>query len=166
MTRFLFYLRQLRVSWCVAPPLTRGWVCNLLVQLLLGIARAVTHRSKSRRTHDHILLSHMRLPQPGRAGPCIDITQEQGVPVYPRALGSLFVASYDSQGYCGGILTLLDRLLDRSQEEQFLDRAPEEVSWSRYMESSREYRSGQGEAVPEGGERTVVRCGFVKGTVR
>jgi hypothetical protein len=27
--------------------------------------------------------------------------------LYPRALGSLFVASYDSQGYGGGILTLL-----------------------------------------------------------
>jgi hypothetical protein len=27
--------------------------------------------------------------------------------LYPRALDSLFVASYDSQGYCGGILTRL-----------------------------------------------------------
>jgi hypothetical protein len=27
--------------------------------------------------------------------------------LYPRALGSLFVASYDSQGYGGGILTRL-----------------------------------------------------------
>jgi hypothetical protein len=31
------------------------------VQLLLGLARAVTLGSKSRRTHDHILLSHLRL---------------------------------------------------------------------------------------------------------
>jgi hypothetical protein len=30
--------------------LTRGWVCNLLVQLLLGLARVVTLGSKSRRT--------------------------------------------------------------------------------------------------------------------
>jgi hypothetical protein len=28
--------------------------------------------------------------------------------LYPRALASLFVASYDSQGYGGGILTFLD----------------------------------------------------------
>jgi hypothetical protein len=28
------------------------------------------------------------------------------VQVYPQALGSFFVASYDSQGYCGGIVTL------------------------------------------------------------
>jgi hypothetical protein len=27
--------------------------------------------------------------------------------LYPRALGSLFVVSYDSQGYGGGILTRL-----------------------------------------------------------
>jgi hypothetical protein len=44
MTRFLFPDWRLRVSWCVAPSLTRRWVCNLLVlvQLLLGLARAVT----------------------------------------------------------------------------------------------------------------------------
>jgi hypothetical protein len=62
MTRFLFSVWRLRVSWCVAPSLTRGRVCNLLVQLLLGLARAVTVGSKSRRTHGHILLSHLRLP--------------------------------------------------------------------------------------------------------
>jgi hypothetical protein len=50
--------RHLRVSYFIAPSLTRGRVCNLLVQLLLGLARAVTHESKSHRTHDHILLSH------------------------------------------------------------------------------------------------------------
>jgi hypothetical protein len=83
MTRFLFLLeisfRQLRVSYFIAPSLTRGRVCNLLVQLLLGLARAVTLGSKSRRAHDHILLSHLRLPQPGGPGSCIYIPQEQGV---------------------------------------------------------------------------------------
>jgi hypothetical protein len=38
------------------------------VQLLLGLARAVTLGSKSRRTHGHILLSHLRIPQPGGPG--------------------------------------------------------------------------------------------------
>jgi hypothetical protein len=61
--------------------LTRGLVYNISVPLLLGLASAVTRRSKSRRTYDHVLLSHLRL-------------------------GSLSVASYDSQGYGGGILTL------------------------------------------------------------
>jgi hypothetical protein len=59
----------------------RGWVCNLLVQLLLGLARTVTLGSKSRRTHGHVLLSHLRLLQPGGPGPRIYIPQEQGGPV-------------------------------------------------------------------------------------
>jgi hypothetical protein len=49
----------------------------------------------------------MRLLLPGGPGPRIHIPQEQGSPVIPRALGSLFVASYDSQGYSGSILTRL-----------------------------------------------------------
>jgi hypothetical protein len=48
----------LRVCWCEALSLTRGWVCRL--HLLLVLARAVTFRSKSRRTRDHILLSQIR----------------------------------------------------------------------------------------------------------
>jgi hypothetical protein len=54
-----------------------------------------------------MVLSHTRLPQPGGPGSCISIPQEQGGPVIPRALGSLFITSYDSQGYGGGILTRL-----------------------------------------------------------
>jgi hypothetical protein len=88
--RFLFTVWQLRVSWCGAPSLTRGLVCNLLVQLLLGLARAATLWFKSRRTHNH-----MRLPQPGGTGPRIYIPQGQGGPVirpgkgfrYRRLLG-------------------------------------------------------------------------------
>jgi hypothetical protein len=70
-------------SFCGAPSLTRGRVCNLLVQLLLDLARAVTLRSKSLRIDDHILLSHLRLPQPGGSGSRIYIPQEHGVPVIP-----------------------------------------------------------------------------------
>jgi hypothetical protein len=57
------------VSWCGAPSLTRGWVYNLLVQLLRGLASAFTLASKSRRTHAHILLSHIRLPPTWRSRP-------------------------------------------------------------------------------------------------
>jgi hypothetical protein len=46
----------------VTPSLTRGRVCNLLVQLLLGLARAAALGCKSRRTQGYILLSHLRLP--------------------------------------------------------------------------------------------------------
>jgi hypothetical protein len=65
------FFRQLRVCYFVAPSLARGRVCNLLY-------RAVTLGSKSRRTHSHILLSHLRLPQLGGPGPRIYIPQEQG----------------------------------------------------------------------------------------
>jgi hypothetical protein len=92
--QFFFLLeisfRQLRLCYFVAPSLTRGRVCNLLVQLLLGLVRAVTLGSKSRRTHGHILLSHLRLPQPGGPGSCIYIPQEQGGPVIPPGTGFPF----------------------------------------------------------------------------
>jgi hypothetical protein len=86
---FLLYW-QLQASCRGAPSLTRGWICNLLVQLLLGLARAVTLWSGSRRTQDHILLSHLRLPQPGGPGPSIYIPQEEGGPVIPPGTGFPF----------------------------------------------------------------------------
>jgi hypothetical protein len=60
---FLFenYFRQLRDCYLVAPSLTRGRVCNLL--LLWVLASAVLLGSESRGTQDHILLSQfLRLP--------------------------------------------------------------------------------------------------------
>jgi hypothetical protein len=51
-------VRQLRVSWCEALSLTRGRVCRL--QLLLAFASTVILWSKSRGTHDHILLCQFR----------------------------------------------------------------------------------------------------------
>jgi hypothetical protein len=60
--QFFFLLeisfRQLWLCYFVAPSLTRRRICNLLVQLLLGLARAVTLGSKSHITHGHILLSY------------------------------------------------------------------------------------------------------------
>jgi hypothetical protein len=92
--QFFFHLkipfRHLRVCYFVAPSLMRGRVCNLRVQLLLGLARAVTLGLKSCRTHGHILLSHLRLSQPGEPGPRIYILQEQGGPVIPPGTGFLF----------------------------------------------------------------------------
>jgi hypothetical protein len=67
---------------CGAPSLTRGQVCNWLVQLLLAFVSAVALSCTSRRTRGHIALSHFRL-------------------------SSLPVASYDWQGYGGGIPTRL-----------------------------------------------------------
>jgi hypothetical protein len=77
--------------------LTRGWVCNLLVQLFLGLARAITLGSKSRRTHGHILLSHLRLSQPRGPGPRIYILHEQGGPVISPGTQSQSYITTDSQ---------------------------------------------------------------------
>jgi hypothetical protein len=73
------FFRQFLVCYFVAPSLTRGRVCNLL--LLLVLASAVPLGSDSRGTEDRILLSQfLRLPQPGGPGPRIYIPQEQGGP--------------------------------------------------------------------------------------
>jgi hypothetical protein len=53
------------------PSLTRGWVYNLLVQF----------RFKSHRTHDHILLSHTRLPNPEGQVP-VFTSRRNGWPSY------------------------------------------------------------------------------------
>jgi hypothetical protein len=69
--QFFFLLeisfRQLLIYYFVASSLTRGRVCNLLLQFLLGLARAVTLRSQSHRTHGHMLLPHLRLPKLGQS---------------------------------------------------------------------------------------------------
>jgi hypothetical protein len=112
--QFFFHLeiffRQLRVCYFVAPYLTRGWVCNLLLMLVL--ASAVPLGSESRWTQDHILFSQfLRLFQPGGPGPRIYISQEQGGPDISPGTGFPSVASYDSQGYGGGILSRLHTVL-------------------------------------------------------
>jgi hypothetical protein len=91
-------VRQLRVCWCGALSLARGRVCR--IQLLLVLASAVILRSKSRGTHDHILLSQIR-DSPNLEGqvPVFISPRNRMALLYPQALGSIFVASYDSQGY-------------------------------------------------------------------
>jgi hypothetical protein len=79
----------------------------------MGLARAVTLRSKSHRTHGYILLSHLRLPQPGGPGSRIYIPQEQCGPVMPPGTGFPFVYFYGSQGSGGGILSLSTRVSDK-----------------------------------------------------
>jgi hypothetical protein len=81
-------------------------VCRL--QLLLTLASAVILRSESRGTHDHILMSQIR-DSPNLEGQVLVYMSPRNkvAQVYPRALGSCFVSSYDSQGYDGGIRTRL-----------------------------------------------------------
>jgi hypothetical protein len=80
------FFRQLRVCYFVAPSLTRGRVCNLL--MLLVLASAVGLVSDYRGTQDHILLSQfLSLPQPRGPGPRIYIPLNRAAQIYLRALG-------------------------------------------------------------------------------
>jgi hypothetical protein len=82
--------------------LTRGWICRLQFQLVL--ASAIILSSESRGTQDHILLSQIRdsLNIDGPISVFISPWNRMAR-LYPQALGSFFVTSYDSQGYGGGI---------------------------------------------------------------
>jgi hypothetical protein len=55
----------------------------------------------------YFTVSDWRRCQPGGPGPRIYIHQEEGGAVIPTGTVFLFVASYDSQGYGGGIRTCL-----------------------------------------------------------
>jgi hypothetical protein len=103
---FFFQLNTCRYSPYVTSSLTRGWVCSL--QLLLALAGAVILRFKSCGTHDHILLSQIldSLNLEGQVPVCIQLS-DWVAQLYSQALGSLFVSSYDSQSYGGGIRTRL-----------------------------------------------------------
>jgi hypothetical protein len=73
----------------MAPSLTIGRVCNLL--LLLGLASIVPLGSESRGAQDHILLSQvLRLLQLVGPDPHIYIPQGQGGPAKPPGTGFPF----------------------------------------------------------------------------
>jgi hypothetical protein len=100
------FFGQFRVCYFLAPSLTRGRVCNLLLLLLL--ASAVSLESEFRGTQDHILLSKfLKCPQPGGPGPRIYFPQEQDGLIIPPGTEFPSVASYDSQFDRRGILSRL-----------------------------------------------------------
>jgi hypothetical protein len=68
--------------------------------------------SESRGTRDHILLSQIRdSPNLEDQVPVFIYPRNRVARLYPQSLGSLFVASYDSQGYSGIIRTRLIELM-------------------------------------------------------
>jgi hypothetical protein len=93
--QILITVRQFRVCSCGAPSLTRKRVRRL--QLLLVLARAVILGSESRGTHDHILLYQIR-DSPILEGqvPVFISPRYRMAQLYPQALCSFFLASYDS----------------------------------------------------------------------
>jgi hypothetical protein len=92
-SKYIFQLSTCGYSPSVTSSLITGWVCHL--QLLLVLASAVILRSESRGTHDHILCLRLETPQPGGPGPIFISPVNRVARLYPQALDSLFVASYD-----------------------------------------------------------------------
>jgi hypothetical protein len=74
------------------------------LKLLLAFASAVFLRSECCGTHERIFLSQSR-DSPNLEGlvPVFTSPRKRVARLYPQALGSLFVASYDSQAYGGDI---------------------------------------------------------------
>jgi hypothetical protein len=119
--QIFFSVWRLRVSWCEAPSLTRGRVCNLLYNCFWALSeQSLVGRSPAELT---TIFYCLIWDSPNLVGQIpVFISPRNRMPqLYPRALGSLFVASYDSQGYGGGILTRLHT------ELMYILRASDEV---------------------------------------
>jgi hypothetical protein len=61
-----------------------------------AICSVITQWSESRRTHNHNLLSHLRLPQPGGAGSRIYIPPGKGRPSYTLGHFFFFFLQFES----------------------------------------------------------------------
>jgi hypothetical protein len=101
-----FQLNTCGYSPYVTSSLARVWICRL--QLLLVFASTVILRSEFREVCDYILLSQNRNSHNLEGQVLVFISPRNRVArLYPEALGHLFIASYDSQGYGGGIWSRL-----------------------------------------------------------
>jgi hypothetical protein len=90
--------------------------------LLLALASAVIFGSESRGTRDHILLFQIRHSPNLEGQVSIFIYPRNRVAqLYSQALGSLFVVSYDSQGYGGGIRACLHAGYSEPESELLYD---------------------------------------------
>jgi hypothetical protein len=86
----------------ITSSLTRGWVCRL--QLLLSFASAFSGPSPAGLMTIFYFLRFETPPTWKARSPYLRISPRIWVTrFYPQALGSLFVASYNSQGYGGSI---------------------------------------------------------------
>jgi hypothetical protein len=109
--QFFFLLEisfgQLHVCYFVAPSLTRGRVCILLYSCFLALPeQSLLGRSTAELTAIFYCLIWDSPNLEGQV-PVFIFPRNRVAQLYPRALGSLYVASYDSLGYGGGILTRL-----------------------------------------------------------
>jgi hypothetical protein len=98
--------------------------CVSCLQLLLVLDGVAFLDSESYGTHDHILLSQIRdFPKLEGQVPVFISHRNRGAQLYPQTLCSLFFASYESQGYGGGIRTRLhpDTLQSKSNSKLLYD---------------------------------------------
>jgi hypothetical protein len=107
MTRFFFQSWQLRVSWYGAPSLTRGWIYSTLVNCFWALPEHSLSGPSPAETMTIFYCLIWDSPNLEGQVPKFISPRNRVAQLYPRALDSLFVASYDSQGYGGGILTRL-----------------------------------------------------------
>jgi hypothetical protein len=99
--------RQLRLCYFVAPFLKRGRICNLLFNCFLALPeQSLLGRSPTELTVIFYCLIWDSSNLEGQV-PIFISPRKRVAQLYPRALGSLSVTSYESQGYGGGILTRL-----------------------------------------------------------
>jgi hypothetical protein len=96
---FFFQLNSCVNRPYVTSSLTRGRVCRL--QLLPASPAQSFSCPESREAHDHFPLFQLRdSPNQDTTGPQIYMhPRNRMARLYPQALGSLFVSSWDSQGY-------------------------------------------------------------------
>jgi hypothetical protein len=113
---FIFQLNTCFHNRYLTSSLKRGWVCRL--QLLLVLASAVILRFESRGRHDHILLSQIP-DSPNLEGQVLVFISPRNrmARLYPQALGSLFVASYELPGYGGGLAGSSDIAWDWTRQK-------------------------------------------------
>jgi hypothetical protein len=100
------FFRHLLGCYCVAPSLTRGRVSNLLCNFFWALTeQSLLGRSPAELT---AIFYCLIWDSPNLEGqiPVFISPRNRVAQLYPRVLGSFFVASYGSQDYCGVILTL------------------------------------------------------------
>jgi hypothetical protein len=119
-----------RSDFCYSQITAGSFMWGALSDERMGLSFTITAGPR-RRSHSRVsvprdswpyfTVSDSRLPQPGGQGPVFISPRNRVTQLYPQALGSIFVASYDSQGCGRGIRTRLCRanLPSRSKTEKF-----------------------------------------------
>jgi hypothetical protein len=111
-SNFIFQLNACGYRPYVTSYLRRRFVCRL--QLLLVLASVVILRSESRGTHDHTLHSQIRASLSVDVQVLVFISlKDRMAHLYHQALGSIFVASYDSHYVSATETSRLLRLRER-----------------------------------------------------